>query len=55
MNPHLVLRIFFNSELVAQKTQNLTMIENVIGEFLSAKLISTEEAQRYKALILLIK
>lgn len=55
MNPHLVLRIFFNSELVAQKTQNLTMIENVIGEFLSAKLISTEEAQRYKSLILLIK
>lgn len=55
MNPHLVLRIFLNSELINTKTQNLTLIENMIGEFAANNLISKQETQWYKALILLIK
>jgi len=55
MNPHLVLRIFLNSELINTKTQNLTLIENTIGEFSANNLISQQETQWYKALLLLIK
>lgn len=55
MNPHLVLRIFFNSELIATKTQNLTLIENMIGEFSANNIITKQETQWYKALLLLIK
>lgn len=55
MNPHLVLRIFFNSELINNKTQNLTLIENMIGEFSATNLITKPETQRYKALLMLIK
>lgn len=55
MNPHLVLRIFFNSELIAKKTQNLTIIENLIGEFSTKKLITSNETQWYKALLTLIR
>jgi len=55
MNPHLVLRIFFNSELINTKTQNLTLIENTIGEFSANNLISQQETQWYKALLLLIR
>jgi uncharacterized protein YdiU (UPF0061 family) len=55
MNPHLVLRIFLNSELINSKTQNLTLIENMIGEFSANNLITKPETQRYKALLMLIK
>ena len=55
MNPHLVLRIFFNSELINSKTQNLTFIENMIGEFSANNFINKQETQRYKALLMLIK
>ena len=55
MDPHLVLRIFLNSELINNKNQNLTPIENIIGEFSANNLITQPEAQRYKALIMLIK
>jgi hypothetical protein len=55
MNPHLVLRIFLNSELINTKTQNLTLIENMIGEFSASNLISPQETQWYKSLILLIR
>lgn len=55
MNPHLVLRIFFNSELIATKTQNLTLIENMIEEFSTNNFITKEEKQWYKSLLLLIR
>jgi len=55
MNPHMVLRIFLNSELINSKTQNLTLIENMVGEFSANNLINKQETQRYKALLMLIK
>ncbi len=55
MNPHLILRIFFNSELIDSKSPNLTLIENMIEEFSNSNLITNPETQRYKALIILIK
>ncbi len=48
MNPHLVLRIFFNSDLIVPRTQNLTLIENMVGEMSANKLITTQETQWYK-------
>lgn len=55
MNPHLVLRIFFNSDLIVPRTQNLTLIENMVGEMSANKLITTQETQWYKWLVTLLK
>ena len=55
MNPHLVLRIFFNSDLIVPRTQNLTLIQDTITEMSVNKLITTKETQWYKWLITLLQ
>jgi hypothetical protein len=55
MNPHLVLRIVFNSDLITPGQQNGTILSNFISEFQKSRLISEKETQRYKALLVLIK
>lgn len=55
MNPHLVLRIVFNSDLITPGVQNKTILSNFVREFKNNKLITEKEAQRYNALLLLIQ
>jgi hypothetical protein len=55
INPHLVLRILLNSELINPKTQNLTIIEDFIADFRINNLINEAESQRYRSLLLLIQ
>lgn len=53
IDPHVIMRVLFNSELIVERTQNLTYIENMIEEFRIAWTLDVNEAQRYKALLLL--
>lgn len=55
IDPHLVLRILLNSELVDQKTQDLNTIENVIIELITSDSLSRKDAQRYQAILMLLK
>ncbi len=53
IDPHTIMRILFNSELIVERTQNLTYIANMIEEFRIAWTLDASEAQWYKALLLL--
>lgn len=55
INPHLIMRILFNSQLVDQKTQDLNTIENMIAELTAASLLSTNDAKRYQAILLILQ
>ena len=55
MNPHLIMRILFNSSLINQQTQDFTTIENMIVELSTSNLLQSKDAERYKAMILLLK
>ena len=55
IDPHLVLRILLNSELVDQKTQNLNAIENVITELSTDNMLSRKDAKWYQAIIMLLR
>lgn len=53
MNPHLIMRIIFNSPLIAKKQTN--KIATLIQEFTQAWLLTSKDKQRYDLLLLLAK
>lgn len=55
LDPYLVLRILFNSELIASKTRNLVPIQEFIEQLKTKEKINTTEAQRYMSLIDLLQ
>ena len=55
INPHLTMRILFNSKLVDKQTQDLNLISNMINELSVNNLLSSKDAQRYKAIIMILQ
>lgn len=55
LDPYLVLRILFNSELIASKTRNFVPIQEFIEQLQTKGKINTNEVQRYTSLIDLLQ
>ncbi len=55
MNPHVIMRILLNSNLVNQQTQDLNTIDNMIVELSTNNILQAKDAQRYKTILMLLK
>ncbi len=55
MDPYLVMRILFNSQLVDYQTKDLNTINNMIAEFSANSLISQQDTQWYHSILLLLE
>lgn len=51
LDPHLVLRILFNSSLISDKNKDILTIQTFIDQSFSQKTITSDEQQRYMSLL----
>ena len=51
VDPHLILRILFNSNLIATKNKDILSVQTFIDQSFSEKNITSDEQQRYMSLL----
>jgi hypothetical protein len=55
LDPHLVLRILFNSKLIADKNRDILPLQSFIDQSFAEKKLTSDEKQRYDSLLGLVQ